>query len=227
MLGLWILQKKEEIHNVLPKKSYSQNGEDMILEFFLSGVKKGFYIDIGAYHPVHLSNTNYFYKKGWNGIQIEPNKKQISLFKKYRPRSISLQIGIGPEEGLNDFYIFKEKTLCTFSKEAAELHTSMGHKLDKIEQVMVIPLAKVLEEYCKEDIHIMSIDVEGYDLEVLKTNNWDKFRPQYIVLETVEYNRFSPGKKLNNIYDPFMENINYKKVADTYINTIYQDVLLK
>lgn len=222
-LGSWLLEQKTYFQNMLPKKSYSQNGEDLILDFFLSGIKKGFYVDIGAYHPIHLSNTHFFYKKGWNGIQVEPNQNQVILFKKYRPKSITLQVGIGQNEGLNDFYLFKEPALSTFSKESSELHCSMGHELLEIQKIEIISLKKILEQYAPQKIHIMSIDVEGYDLEVLKTNDWDQFRPQYIVIETVEYNRYMLGKKLHDTFDPFMEPVGYRKVADTYINTIYQD----
>lgn len=225
-IGKKILNLRQEIKKSLAfKKSYSQTGEDLILDFFLEGKKKGFYVDIGAYHPTYLSNTKLFYKKGWKGIQIEPNKKRAKLFTKERPDTVTLDFGVGIQESELDFYIFDADTLSTFSKESADEYCQLGHNLISVEKVLIKPLSMIFKEYVKNiQIDILSLDVEGYDLEVLKTNDWDKFRPSFIVLETIEYSKdIFDGKKLNQIYDPFLENIGYKKVADTHINTIYKD----
>ena len=70
----------------------------------------------------------------------------------------------------------------------------------------------------------MSIDTEGYDIEVLKSNDWKKFRPHFIILETLEYREKNTGKKLNDICDKYMSEVGYSKIADTYINTIYEKI---
>lgn len=224
ILGEYFLNQIQEIKKYIPKFSYSQAGEDLVLNSLLLEKENGFYVDIGAYHPVFLSNTYLFYKKGWTGIQIEPNKKRSKLFRKKRKNSLTLEFGIGPDNREIDFYVFQEDTLCTFSKEAADLHCKLGHTLLYIEKVKVVPLREVFEQHVKDKhIDFMSVDVEGYDLEVLKTNDWDLFRPTFIVLETVEYSRDSLGEKLNNIYDPYMQSIGYEKIVDTRINTIYRN----
>src|SRR3989338_356894 len=78
--------------------TYAQNREDLILAAFLDGVKKGFYVDIGAAHPVIDSVTKYFYERGWSGFNIEPIKRQYELFEKQRKRDINLNCGVGAEE---------------------------------------------------------------------------------------------------------------------------------
>src|SRR3989339_633328 len=105
-LGKLIICIRCKYPNVKPKYSYSQTGEDIIIDFFLKEKKSGFYIDVGAYHPVNLSNTYKFYKRGWNGVNIEPNHNKLSLFKNQRTRDINLNIGIGQNETKSKFFIF-------------------------------------------------------------------------------------------------------------------------
>lgn len=202
---------------------YSQFGEDFIIESLIPKQKTGIYVDIGANHPIKFSNTLLFYKKGWRGINIEPNTSRIKLFNILRRRDTNLNIGIGEKESEMYFNIFKESTLSTFDQKAATEYKNMGHKLDKVVRVPVLPLSKVFDLHIKDkNIDIMSVDTEGFDMIVLKSNDWNKYRPRFIILETLEYRNDGNGKKLNDTYDEYMNNIGYKKIADTYINTIYE-----
>ena len=201
----------------------SQCGEDLIIESLLPFKKNGFYVDVGANHPIKYNNTFLFHNKGWNGINIEPNPSRISLFKWLRRRDINLNIGIGQEKSEMDFYVFKESTLSTFDKNSADEFKKIGHDIKKIIKIAVFSLKDILMKYAdKKEIDLMTIDTEGFDMEVLKSNDWNKFRPKFIILETLEYRENNTGKKLNDTFDPFMENVGYKKIADTYINTIYE-----
>ncbi len=223
-LGKFLIYIRYKYPSIKPKYSYSQTGEDLILDFFLKEKKSGFYIDVGAYHPINLSNTYRFYKRGWNGINVEPNHTKFSFFERQRTRDINLNIGIGQSETRSKFFIFDADTLSTFSKQMAENYEKIGHKMTEIKEVDLMPLKKVIEKYAiGKKIDFLSVDTEGYDLEVLKTNDWNMYRPSFIVLETVEYSKEILGKKLNDTYDVFMEKINYKKIADTYINSIFID----
>jgi len=201
----------------------SQCGEDLIIEQRIPFKKDGLYVDVGANHPIKYSNTFLFKMKGWSGVNIEPNPFRVKLFNIFRRRDINLNIGVGAEESEMDFYVFDEHTLSTFDTNSVDEFKKMGHKVKKIVKVNVLPLKSVLEKCCSDkQIDILSIDTEGYDLEVLKSNDWNKFRPRFVIVETLEYRKDGKGKKLNDIFDPFMSNVNYKKMADTYINTIYE-----
>src|SRR5690554_7725497 len=103
----------------LSHRSYSQEGEDMVLRGFYEDKKnyRGFYIDIGAHHPFRFSNTMYFYKKGWKGINIEADPKALKLFNGFRKRDINLNIGISGIKQLLTSYSFNESALNGFSKE--------------------------------------------------------------------------------------------------------------
>ncbi len=202
---------------------FSQFGEDLIIESIISNKKDGIYVDIGANHPIKFNNTFLFYKKGWRGINIEPNPNRFFLFKLFRKKDINLNIGIGKENSTLDFYIFKEDTLCTFEKDVAKKYQNMGHKLKKIKKINVFSLKEIFIKNLKHrNIDILTIDTEGYDMEVLKSNDWNIYRPDLIILETLEYKKDRTGKKLNYLFDPYMESIGYNKIADTYINTIYK-----
>jgi FkbM family methyltransferase len=203
----------------------SQCGEDLIIESIIPFKKDGLYVDVGANHPIKYSNTFLFKAKGWHGINIEPNPVRIKLFNIFRHGDVNLNVGIGTSESEMDFYIFDEHTLSTFDTNSVNEFKKIGHRVKKIIKVNILPLKNILEKYCnKKQIDILSIDTEGYDLEVLKSNDWNKFRPRFVILETLEYRKDGEGKKLNDIFDPFMENVGYKKIADTYINTIYEKI---
>ena len=85
---------------------YSQSGEDIIIGNFFQNKNKGFFVDVGAYHPKHYSNTYLLYKNGWRGINIEPNPASIKLFNKYRKNDINLQTGVLNENKEAYYHIF-------------------------------------------------------------------------------------------------------------------------
>ena len=95
-------------------KCYSQEGEDMILRRIFEGQENGFYIDVGAHHPRRFSNTYYFYKQGWRGINIEPNPDALKAFNSDRPKDINLQLGVSDAASILKYYYFDEPALNTF-----------------------------------------------------------------------------------------------------------------
>jgi FkbM family methyltransferase len=206
---------------------HSQLGEDLILSLLLEGKKDGFYVDIGANHPKKFNNTYLLYKSGWNGINIEPNPEKIAAFKSGRPRDVNLAIGVGPKESSMNYYRFDEDTLNTFDPAFAEKNKKMGHVLQDTIDVPVKPLSAIFAEYLPAGANgcadVMSLDTEGYDMEVLKSNDWNKYRPRFVVIETLEYKRTELGERYDGIFNPYMKSIGYMPVANTVVNTIYQD----
>ena len=109
------------------RKSYSQEGEDMILRRLFEKQKTGFYVDVGAHHPKRFSNTLFFYKKGWHGINIDAMPNSMSLFDKIRPRDINLEVPISEKKQKLKYYMFNEPALNGFSKELAEKRDGKNH----------------------------------------------------------------------------------------------------
>jgi len=175
-----------------PYRSYSQDGEDMLLRGLLTeaipqyAAYKGFYIDIGAYHPFRFSNTMHYYELGWKGINIEPTPDHIALFSQHRDRDINLNIGIGTRQAEMQLYCFNDSSLNTFDKDVADLRMQQdAHQLVNTLTVSICTLEQVLDQYVQPGtvIDFMNIDIAGLDVEVLQSNNWDKYKPGFILLE--------------------------------------------
>lgn len=206
--------------------SFGQEGEDILLDHMMLGKKEGFYVDIGAHHPIRFSNTMKFYNKGWHGINIDAMPGSMEAFKKIRKRDINLEIGIGLEKGNLEYYDFEEKALNTFDKKLKEERILQGYKLKNVLNVPVMPLKEVLEQYIgeKKEIDFLDIDVEGKDLEVLKSNDWEKFRPKYIVVEVLK-------NQMNEIYEDAIVKYLYEQgysIISKMINSVlFEDIRKK
>lgn len=166
--------------------SYSQEGEDLILNRIFENQNKGFYIDIGAHHPKRFSNTFLFYEKGWSGINIDAMPGSMKEFYKERPRDINLEIGISKEASSLTYYMFNEPALNTFSKaQAEEKDNFKSFKLINTLTIKTIPLRQIIEDYrlYSTVVDFMNIDVEGLDLEVLESYSWTLTKPKVILIE--------------------------------------------
>lgn len=214
--------KRDEFQN-FSSQSYSQEGEDMILKPFYSDIeiRKGFYIDVGALHPFRFSNTACFYKYGWNGINIEPTPSAIDLFMEYRTRDINLNFGVAEEDTEMTFYCFDEPALNSFSKELSEKRASTtNYKIIEKKQIQVKPLRAILDEYLPQcqKIDFINIDVEGLDLQVLKSNNWDKYRPDFVLCEDIlDFENLSTSQVYKFLYER-----DYKLIGKTLRTLIFK-----
>jgi FkbM family methyltransferase len=219
-----LLSKYLPVHYFQYSRSYSQDGEDMILKAIYEQKKgyKGFFVDVGAHHPVRFSNTKYFYKRGWRGINIEPTPSAIQAFRNFRRRDINLNIGIGPTKGELEFYCFNEPALNSFSREVSERidQDSTKYKIIKRLAIPVLPLSEVFDNHLPAGtkIDFMSIDVEGLDFQVLLSNNWDKYKPDVLLVEenvNVDELQHSP------IYN-FLKEKGYEFFAKTLRTCVYR-----
>lgn len=208
------------------KISYSQSGEDLIVDFIMTAmrIKHPTYLDIGAHHPYKISNTAFFYAKGSNGVCIEPDPELFKSINKERKKDTCLNIGIGiGQEGEADFYVMSIPSLNTFSKEIALECESFGNvKIIDTIKMPLVNINRIMEEHFKTAPNFVSIDVEGLDFEVLKSFNFSKYRPEVFCIETVTYSENNTEIKLTDIAE-FMSSIGYMVFADTYVNTIFID----
>lgn len=163
-------------------KSYSQEGEDILLKRIFENEPPGFYVDVGAHHPFRFSNTKLLYDRGWRGINIEPNPDVKNIFERHRPEDINICAGISDTETVLKYHEFTHSAANTFNEEIAEVK---NRYLKNIRDVKVRPLQSVLEEFLpkKTKIDLLTIDSEGFDLKVLKSLNWEEYRPRVIMVE--------------------------------------------
>lgn len=210
------------------KGSYSQKGEDLMIDKYFNHKKKGFYIDIGASHPTKLSNTRFFYDKGWWGINVEPNPTRIGLFLEQRKRDINLNVGIGSRIKKAVFYRFEGAALSTFSEKEAKTLTKVGYKLKDQMKIQMQRLENIMKRYVKSDIDFMTVDTEGLDLEVLKSNDWKTFRPKLLVIETIDFiDLLVNPKKVSerkNIISSYLRSKGYREYFSNGLNTLYEDI---
>lgn len=202
------------------KKSWSQEGEDLILDRLFENKSNGFYIDIGAHHPKRFSNTKLFYDKGWKGINIDAMPGSMRLFEKSRPRDINLEKPISNENQILTYYAFNEPALNGFSKELSEQRNGKGNYfIEFTTDIETITLEKVLDEHLplNQKIDFLSIDVEGLDYEVLISNNFNKYQPKVILIEILGQNMTDIE---NNNISKFLNKYGYTLYAKT-INTVF------
>lgn len=206
------------------KKSYSQCGEDLILDFIFHALQihKPSYLDVGAFHPTYLSNTYYFYKKGSHGVLIEPNPKFYEKIKRKRKKDACLNVGVGTDIKANaDFYILSSETLSTFSKEEAERYQKYENQhIERIIQIPLIPINEIIKNNFQQCPNFISLDVEGLDLDIIKKFDFKKYRPEAFCIETLTYTEDKSESKISEISEIMIAS-GYIMYADTYINTIF------
>ncbi|MEO6583896.1 MAG: FkbM family methyltransferase [Ferruginibacter sp.] len=212
--------------------SYSQFGEDLIIAYFFNnlGINKPTYLDIGANEARYISNTFYFYEHGSKGVLIEPNPYLAKKLKQIRRNDMVENVGIGLSQVAEaDFYLFPNYAngLSTFSKTEADHWQNNGMKgigkipIEKIIKMPLLPINSILEKYFDNTaLNFISIDVEGLDLDILKTMDFEKYTPELICVETLMYNEKQEGYKNDGILQ-FMATKNYLPYADTRVNTIF------
>jgi len=167
---------------------YSQEGEDILLSKFFEDKELGFFVDVGAHHPKRFSNTFLFYKKGWHGINIDPLPGSMKIFNNIRPRDTNLEIAVSQKEQELTYYMFNEPALNTFSKSIAMQRQNEDYKIEKNIKVPSLPLSKILSNHLpkRQLIDVLNVDVEGLDLEVLRSNDWQNYRPKIILVEILD-----------------------------------------
>ena len=173
------------------KESYSQFGEDIIInKYFKSFI--GTYVDIGCYHPIKYSNTALFYKKGWNGTNIDLNQTSINLFNFSRLRDKNILACLSNKEEWLDVYSDNEfSALNSTNKENIKNFKIKNFKKNRIK-------TKIFPKIIKKKFDFLNIDCEGNDYKILKTINLQKYKPKLICVEVSKESKKSIYNYLNS-----------------------------
>ena len=206
--------------------SYSQAGEDRILSYLFAtmGMHRPTYLDIGTNDPIHGNNTYLFYETGGSGVCVEPDKAIFENLSKTRIRDTCLNVGITFDDRKEaDFYVFPIPALNTLSKEEAEYREKNGsYKVEKVIRIPLKTINEIIEENFSTTPDLVSLDVEGIDLEIIKSLDFNKYRPFAFCIETITYSENRTEQKITEILD-FVVSKGYFIYADTHINTIFVD----
>lgn len=218
---------KDLLTNSFPKHffgnlSFSQDGEDMVLKSFFRGRQnyKGFYVDVGAHHPARFSNTYHFYLNGWRGINIDPTPNSMKSFNARRKRDINLEIAISNKTDPLTFHIFNEPAINGFNKEISEQRNGKSYfKLLSTKEIIPLSLRDVLDQYLPQNqtIDFLTIDVEGEDYNVLLSNDWNKYKPEFVLIEALVDN----SSNTDDIYY-YLHEQGYVEAARTVRTLIFK-----
>jgi len=193
-----------------PRKSYSMFGEDLVISKIFKNKKKGIYVDVGCYHPIEGSNTYLLFKKGWNGINIDLNKTSIDLFDKARSGDLNLNLAISNKSKKIKYYFRKKiNMLNTINQNFAKNYFLKGFKTSYIQSQTLNFILKKFKY--SQKIDFLNLDIEGNEINALKSLNFKKYEPKVICVEihkTSGRNRKSQIE--NNPLYKFLKKKGYK-----------------
>jgi FkbM family methyltransferase len=219
---------KRAVHRVLQRRpayfairSFSQEGEDMVLRRLFEGQAHGFYVDVGAHHPWRFSNTYFFYKRGWRGINIDATAESIAKFHHTRRRDINVEAAVSSDGRELILRLFNEPALNSLQPGQNENVSEMFHVVSE-RKIKTRRLADILSENLPagQRIDFLSVDVEGMDLEVLQSNDWQQYRPRYVLSECFGQNA---GEVASGPISAFLGEQGYEFLAKTVHTAIFRD----
>jgi FkbM family methyltransferase len=202
-------------------KSFANDGEDLILKRIFAQQEVGFYVDVGAHHPKQFSNTYAFYQKRWRGINIDAMPGSMGLFNKLRSRDINLERAISDKKETLTYYMFNVPALNSFSKEISYERNGVQHyRLISEQRIITCTLEEVLDAYLPNGqvIDFLTVDVEGLDFRVLRSNNWEKYQPRVIM---VEAGQLTCQEALEGEIAGYLKSKGYQLIAKTLDNLIF------
>jgi len=206
--------------------SYAQAGEDLLVNYLFGHlkIKDIAYLDIGAYDPVYLSNTYFFYNQGYQGVLVEPNVAMCKKLRAVRPKDTTLEAGIGIGKASEaDYYVMSEPSWNTFDKAQAEHGVKVTGGRVTIREVRRVPLLNVndvmAEHFNGKAPAFLSVDAEGWDLAILKSVDFERFRPAAICAETLILGENGAIPEI----PAFMKTKGYVDRGGSFVNTIFVD----
>ena len=194
-------------------------GEDIFVRRFFKNTKKGLYVDVGCYHPIKGSLTNYLYESGWNGVNVDLSQASIDLFNISRPKDKNIRAAITDYDGNTHYH---ENGLIN---QQNSLEGKSENKID----IKAYKLNTLLEELGIDKFNFLNIDAEGHDFKVISEFNFDKYRPQLI---SIEHNSYNLDDILSSDIHILISKNKYFLaskfgVTSIYIDSVYKDKMNK
>ena len=175
----YFYKKIKIFRNFSKNEHLGEFGEDIFIRRFFKNETKGFYVDIGCYHPIKGSLTYYLFKKGWKGLNVDLSKISVDLFKISRPRDYNINAAVTDFDGDTSYYesgvINQQNSLISENKK-------------KKIKVKAYKLNTLLNDFKISQVDYLNIDVEGNEFKVISSFDFEKFQPKLISIEQNVYN---------------------------------------
>lgn len=169
--------------------TFAQHGEDLIVLniFSLLGIAKPSYLDVGAHHPIHCSNTALMHLRGSRGINVEANPNLIRAFHWHRPGDTTVNVGVGPKRGTLNFHFIDDWSgRNTFNRDVADefVRSNPSLRICEVRPIPVVTLNDIVAQYAGGEFpDFLSLDVEGLDFDILKNSLFESSKPVVICVE--------------------------------------------
>ena len=216
---LSILKKK--IYS--PKKSYSFGGCDLLVDYIFKSKKRGFYLDVGCQHPVSNNNTYLLYKRGWNGMNIDLDPKNIRLFNLERPDEINICKCVSSDNSEKDLFFFHPGSPIN----SLEKKTTKDKSNFTLKKIKTYTLNSILEDHKILDIDYFNLDVEGHEIDILKDFDIKHYKPKVISVEFIDYQMKKLEFKNNDINRVLQSDLYKYFISNDYhfVNWSHADLI--
>ena len=212
---------------VFKKKYFSFSGVDVIIENIFKNHNVGIYIDIGCQHPIKNNNTYLLYKKGWCGLNIDLDKDNIDLFNIARPNDCNVNIAISNKIDDVDLYFYHNRSpINTIDKKTSDFQNA---QVSEVKKIKTNTLDNIINnsKFSNKKINLLSVDVEGHELEVLQGFDFTSYKPDVIVVEFLDLTTKKLEVKNLNIENLFKTELYKFLISKNYVlaNYIYSDLI--
>ncbi|MEI7532235.1 MAG: FkbM family methyltransferase [Betaproteobacteria bacterium] len=214
------LSHHDALKNISAKRSFSFEGSDLIIASLLRNVAQGTYIDVGANHPIANNNTYHFYEKGWRGLAIDGNAEFENDWAHSRPKDQFKNALVSNVVKDVEFLIFPDHTLSTIDSNAIARYSSRFPDQSIVKEIrQTTTLFDLNNQYLKDlEIHLLSIDIEGEEINCLEGANLKEWHPGVIVIET---KHLSSYQVLDNDIVQYLTQLGYRMIAKTPLDAFF------
>mgnify|MGYP006091593163 FL=1 len=208
------------------KISYSLNAVDLIVDYIFKNKNNGFYLDVGSQHPISNNNTYLLFKRGWSGINIDLDKKNIDLFNTARPNNINLNLAISSDVAEKKLYFYHDKSpINTLNKVVSDFQTASVKEIKRIKTTTLDIALQNLKFNNKIDY--MNLDVEGHEMDIFKAFNLSLYKPSVISVEFLDLDMKFLEFKNNNLQRIVNSDL-YKHLLNNnyhFVNWLHGDLI--
>lgn len=201
--------------------SFSQYGEDLILDALTGHKGSGFYVDVGCNHPTNISNSYRFYLRGWSGIAIDANEEFASEWKRVRPNDKFYPACISDEPTEVDFKVFENRALSSIGGERF-YDNDEHYRVASVRRIRTTSLTELLDDSgAPAQFDFLSIDAEGHDFNVLRSLQLERYTPKVVLLE-LHGTDFDIGELRKAEAVQYLHDLGYRPEAVIWTNVFFR-----